>query len=64
MTANVYENRVSTMFDTARVFALFSIVSAHLTFSDSCPYVISKLYSVIGSVGVIAFYFGLLLQYR
>lgn len=52
---NIYEKRISVTFNVARVFALLSIVSAHLTFTDSCPYVISKLYSTFGSIGVIAF---------
>lgn len=55
MLVNGYEKKISVMFDVARVFALLSIVSAHLTFSASCPYIVSKLYSVIGSIGVIAF---------
>lgn len=52
---NIYAKKISSTVTVARVFALISIVSAHITLSDSCPYVISKFYSSIASIGVVAF---------
>lgn len=52
---DIYAKKISNTVIVARVFALISIVSAHITFGDNCPYVISKLYSSIASIGVVTF---------
>lgn len=52
-----YKNECSRVFTVARVFALISIVSAHIKFHDSNHYALSKAYSCMASLGVIAFLF-------
>ena len=52
-----YSIECSKTFTVARVFALVSIVMAHIGFNESCPYVIDKVYSSLASIGVIAFLF-------
>lgn len=49
-----FNKKLSNTFMVARVFALISIVSAHLYFTNA-PYAVEKAYSSIGSIGVVAF---------
>lgn len=49
-----FNKKLSNTFVVARVFALISIVSAHLYFTNA-PYAVEKVYSSIGSIGVLAF---------
>lgn len=49
-----YGKKISNTFIVARVFSLISIVSAHLYFINA-PYAVEKVYSSIGSIGVVAF---------
>lgn len=52
-----YSKKCSSLFTIARVFALISIVAAHISFPASAPYTLEKIYSLIASIGVIAFLF-------
>ena len=52
----VYEKNISSMVTVARVFALISVVCAHITFPETVPEEIRTLYSSLGSVGVIFFF--------
>ena len=52
-----FEQRISTLITVARVFALISIVCAHVIFSVGTPYVITKLYSTMASIGVVCYLF-------
>lgn len=49
-----FNKKLSNTFIVSRVFALISIVSAHLYFTKA-PYAVEKVYSSIGSIGVVAF---------
>lgn len=48
------EQQISKMFTAARVFAILSVISAHVTIRNSK--IIANLYSAIGSIGVIVFF--------
>ena len=54
MNANTkkYQLTISNIFTTARIYALISIVCAHIYFADS---VVSAVFSRVGTVGVITF---------
>lgn len=53
---NDYSKKCSTMFTIARAFALISIVCAHVTFRGEASFA-DRLYSVLGSIGVITYMF-------
>ena len=57
METQNYTKNCSVMFTVARVFALISIVAAHIGFTEGTSYLLNKSYSVIASIGVIAFLF-------
>ena len=48
-----FDKKISQMFTIARVFAILTVISAHITIRTS--QVIANLYSTIGSIGVILF---------
>ena len=52
---NTFKQRISSTVTVARVFALVSIVCAHITFTKDAPYAITKLYSAFASIGVICY---------
>lgn len=52
-----YDKNCSVMFTVARTFSILSIVCAHITFPAYCPQVISRIYSILGSIGVVVFLF-------
>lgn len=52
-----YEKKISSIFTISRVFALISIVSAHINFTNNTPFLISRIYDIISSIGVIVFLF-------
>ena len=54
---SIHEEKISKAFSVARVFALISIVSAHIVFSTGTPNLIARFFDVIASVGVICFMF-------
>lgn len=47
-----HKEKVSMIFSTARIYALISIVCAHIYFADG---VVSSVFSRVGSIGVIVF---------
>ena len=49
------EQKISSIVMVARVFALVSIVCAHIGFTSNVPYIIAKLYSAVASIGVICY---------
>lgn len=51
------EQRLSALFTVARVFALISIVSAHITFTVNVFGWVARLYKIVASVGVVCFLF-------
>lgn len=57
MSTENYAKKCSSMFTVARVFALISIVAAHINFPQGEDYILNEVYSVIASIGVIAFLF-------
>lgn len=50
-----YEQKISSTVTVAKAFALISIVCAHIGFTANTPYVITRLYSTLGSIGVICY---------
>lgn len=55
-----YEKECSEVFTVSRVFALISIVCAHINFEGA----VGRAYSILGSIGVIAFLFMSSYYYR
>lgn len=47
---------ISEMVTVSRAFALISIVSAHILFSESAPEWLIVLYKMLGSVGVVSYF--------
>lgn len=50
-----YKQKISNVITVARVFALVSIVCAHIGFVGETSHFISKLYGLLGSIGVICY---------
>lgn len=50
-----FEQKISSTVTVARAFALVSIACAHIGFSGGASSVLSKIYSVLGSIGVICY---------
>lgn len=48
------EKQISRMFAAARLFAILTVISAHIAIRNSA--VIAKFYSAVGSIGVIVFF--------
>ena len=52
-----FEKRMSVTITVARALSLISIVCAHILFTVDTPAVLDKVYSVLGSIGVICYLF-------
>ena len=52
-----YLKKCSAMFTVSRAFSLISIVAAHIVFPPSDFDFLNKLYSAVGSIGVVVFLF-------
>ncbi|MBQ7384675.1 MAG: oligosaccharide flippase family protein [Clostridia bacterium] len=54
---NDFNKKCSALFTVARAFALISIVCAHITFRTEYSPIIGRVFSIVASVGVIAYLF-------